>query len=76
MRMKVLMHSLKNAILIGGAAEEYMQKVRILNKNVPDNLPKLALLQCLLLSDKQTEIAEDQLAFNERLNLKIKLANS
>ena len=76
MRMKVLMHSLKNAILIGGAAEEYMQKVRILNKNVPDNLPKLDLLQCLLLSDKQTEIAEDQLAFNERLNLKIKLANS
>ena len=76
MRMKVLMHSLKNAILIGGAAEEYMQKVRILNKNVPDDLPKLDLLQCLLLSDKQTEMAEDQLAFNERLNLKIKLANS
>ena len=74
--MKVLMHSLKNAILIGGAAEEYMQKVRILNKNVPDNLPKPDLFQCLLLSDKQTEIAEDQLAFNVRLNLKIKLANS
>ena len=76
MRMKVLMHSLKNAILIGGAAEEYMQKVRILNKNVPDDLPKLDLLQCLLLSDKQTEIAEDQLAFKKRSNLKIKLANS
>ena len=76
MRMKVLMHSLKNAILIGGAAEEYMQKVRILNKNVPGNLPKLDLSQCLLLSDKQTEIAEDQLAFNKRSNLKIKLANS
>ena len=76
MRMKVLMHSLKNAILIGGAAEEYMQKVRILNKNVPDNLPKLDLLQCLLLSDKQTEIAKDQLAFNKRSNLKTKLANS
>ena len=76
MRMKVLMHSLKNAILIGGAAEEYMQKVRILNKNVPGNLPKLDLSQCLLLSDKQTEIAEDQLAFKKRSNLKIKLANS
>ena len=76
MRMKVLMHSLKNAILIGGAAEEYMQKVRILNKNVPDNLPKLDQLQCLLLSDKQTEIAEDQLALNKRSNLKTKLANS
>ena len=76
MRMKVLMHSLKNAILIGGAAEEYMKEVRILNKNVPDNLPKLDLLQCLLLSDKQTEIAKDQLAFNKRSNLKTKLANS
>ena len=74
--MKVLMHSLKNATLIGGAAEEYMQEVRILNKNVPGNLPKLDLSQCLLLSDKQTEIAEDQLAFKKRSNLKIKLANS
>ena len=76
MRMKVLMHSLKNAILIGGAAEEYMKEVRILNKNVPDDLLKLDLLQSLLLSDMRTEIAEDQLTFNKLSNLKIKLANS